>query len=44
MKALYTAALALLLAACSATSGNGSSEIYGEVKTGVETVHTKTGN
>lgn len=42
MKVWYWAILAVLLASC-AQSGSGSRQIYGEVKGGVETSHTRIG-
>ncbi|WP_416189616.1 hypothetical protein ACM67B_10870 [Neisseria sp. CCUG17229] len=45
MKTFFTIGLVLLLSACAGgLSGNGSSEMYGEIKTGVETTHTRIGN
>ncbi|SUA44321.1 lipoprotein [Neisseria zoodegmatis] len=41
MKTVYLTMLAALLAAC-AQSGSGQQEIYGEIKGGVETSHTRT--
>lgn len=42
MKSLSLAAL-LLLAACAGVSGNGGTEMYGEITTGVETGQTTFG-
>ncbi len=45
MKTFFTIGLVLLLSACAGgLSGNGSSEMYGEIKTGVETSRTRIGN
>lgn len=43
MKAFYVTMLAVLLAACAQSGGNGRQQIYGEVKSGVETSHTRIG-
>ena len=45
MKAYFITGLVLLLSACAGgLSGSGSSEMYGEIKTGVETSRTRIGN
>ena len=38
--AILTAIAALMLAAC-ANSGSGSNEMYGEIKAGVQSSHTR---
>ena len=38
--ALTAAALAALLCACASADRQGSSQVYGEIKTGIETSHT----
>ncbi|WP_165010493.1 hypothetical protein [Neisseria yangbaofengii] len=43
IKAYFTIGLALLLSAC-AGGLSGNSEMYGEIKTGVETSRTRIGN
>lgn len=42
MKVWYWSALLALLAACTQTTGSGAQQVYGEIKTGVETSHTRT--
>ncbi|WP_170064906.1 hypothetical protein [Neisseria iguanae] len=45
MKTCFTAVLVLMLSACAnGISGNSSSEMYGEIKSGVETSRTRIGN
>ena len=41
LKILTAAVLALNLAACASGSGQGSSQMYGEIKAGVETSHQR---
>ncbi|OSI18043.1 hypothetical protein BWD09_03490 [Neisseria dentiae] len=41
MKALCSALIVLLLAACAQPGTGGQNEIYGEIKGGVETSHTR---
>ncbi|MGF6148038.1 Uncharacterised protein [Kingella potus] len=41
MKTLLSLCFVLALAACASRPSAGDSEIYGEIKTGVETVHTR---
>lgn len=43
MKALCSALIVLLLAACAQPGTGGQNEIYGEIKGGVETSHTRIG-
>ncbi|MCP1660060.1 hypothetical protein [Neisseria perflava] len=44
MKTITLTALALLLSACAGGfSGNGSSEMYGQISTGIESSHTSVG-
>lgn len=43
MKTLCSALIVLLLAACAQSGTGGQSEIYGEIKGGVETSHTRIG-
>ncbi|WP_373740924.1 hypothetical protein [Neisseria sp.] len=40
MKTLLTSSLLILLSACSSVSDSGSSQMYGEIKTGIETSRT----
>lgn len=42
MKNLYSALIILLLASCAHSAG-GQSEVYGEIKGGVETSNTRIG-
>ncbi|WP_416191722.1 hypothetical protein [Neisseria sp. CCUG12390] len=45
MKTYFTVGLVLLLSACAGgISGGGSSEMYGEIKGGVEASRTRIGN
>ena len=41
LKILTAAVLTLSLAACASVSGQGSSQMYGEIKAGVETSHQR---
>lgn len=41
LKILTAAVLALSLAACASGSGQGSSQMYGEIKAGVETSYQR---
>lgn len=41
LKILTAAVLTLSLAACVSVSGQGSSQMYGEIKAGVETSHQR---
>lgn len=41
LKILTAAVLALSLAACASGGGQGSSQMYGEIKAGVETSHQR---
>lgn len=41
MKTLLLICTLLPLAACTAFSGQGSTQIYGEIKTGIETRHSR---
>ncbi|WP_373747413.1 hypothetical protein [Neisseria dentiae] len=43
MRTLYSTLIILLLAACAQSGTSGQSEIYGEIKGGVETSHTRIG-
>ncbi|MCQ9326252.1 hypothetical protein [Neisseria dentiae] len=43
MKALCSTLIVLLLAACAQPRTGGQNEIYGEIKGGVETSHTRIG-
>lgn len=43
MKTFYLMMLAALLAACAQSGGGGQQQIYGEVKSGVETSRTRIG-
>ena len=41
LKILTAVVLTLSLAACASVSGQGSSQMYGEIKAGVETSHQR---
>lgn len=43
MKTLYSALIILLVSACAQSGTGGQSEIYGEIKGGVETSTTRIG-
>lgn len=44
MKTIFTATLALFLAACAANGSGGSNQFYGEINAGIESSRTKVGN
>ncbi|MFC5920718.1 hypothetical protein ACFPVS_08275 [Neisseria weixii] len=44
MKTYFTISLILLLSASAGSLSGSSSEIYGEIKTGLETSHTRIAN